>query len=397
MTATTIRPDPGGCEEPAGVIGMPLKDRPGWWPIHGQARSGVGSGKFGWVYGAIWQVYLLIPGAYLVTADSEPWKWIGLAALAMFMVLYTATFALNRRWHSRKPLVPGERWLSIIVLTALGLLTVPAAHVAGLYTLLYVAVAGVAMLSSLQALVVGVVTIGGGALIGWWAGFDGWEFMPLMAASATFGMWGVGKVLQQSAALRRANEQIAELAISEERARLARDLHDVLGHSLTVISVKAELASRLSEVDPVRAGHEIADVHRLARDALADVRTTVAGYREGSLAAELAGARAALAAAGIEAELPSGADQVAGARRALFGWTLREGVTNVVRHSGAGTCRVTLTADSIEVADDGVGPSEASSDGHGLIGLAERVEAAGGRLAVGRAPEGGFLLRVTAA
>jgi two-component system sensor histidine kinase DesK len=236
-------------------------------------------------------------------------------------------------------------------------------------------------------------------LIGYLNSWDGWEFLAITSLSATFGMWGVGKIIQQSIALGRANEQIRELAITEERTRVARDLHDVLGHSLTVISVKAELASRLAEVDAARAGQEIGDVHRLARDALAEVRATVAGYREGSLAAELAGARSALTAAGIEPDLPSGADEVTGARRPLFGWALREGVTNVVRHSGATLCRVTLTSKSIEIADDGVGPVADDGlkvGGHGLVGLGERVSAAGAKLSVGRSPEGGFLLKVSA-
>lgn len=394
MTTSTIQRDPGGCDEPAGV--GPLSNRPGWSPMHGRPGVGIGAGKYGWIYSTIWQIYLLIPLIYIAIAPNSTWKWIGLVALVVFIVFYTVTFALNRRWRNRRPLIPGERWLSIAILGGLAALVIPAGTVAGLYTLLYVAVAGVAVLSSWEALIVAVVSIGGGSLVGWLNGWDGWQFMPLTAVSATVGMWGVGKILQQSVALREANRQIADLAITEERARLARDLHDVLGHSLTVISVKAELASRLSEVDPVRAGREIADVHRLARDALGDVRTTVAGYREGSLAAELAGARAALEAAGIEADLPSSADQVTGARRALFGWALREGVTNVVRHSSARTCRVTLTPESIEIADDGVGPSESPSDGHGLAGLGERVASADGTLTVGRSPEGGFLLRVTA-
>ncbi|GAA1722644.1 sensor histidine kinase [Fodinicola feengrottensis] len=407
MTATTVDKDPGdrdqrpagpsGCE-PASIPVVTGRDRPGWWPVRAKPGGGLGNGRFGWVYGAIWQAYLAIPMFFLWFRPNGPWKWIGIVALTLFAVVYTATFALNRRWRNRKPFIKGERWLSLLVLAGLAALVVPGGEVAGLYTYLYVAVAGVAMLSTIEAVIVAVICIGSASLVGYLNHWDGWEFLALTSLSATFGMWGVGKIIQQSIALRQANEQIRDLAIADERARVARDLHDVLGHSLTVISVKAELASRLAEIDPRRAGAEIADVHQLARDALAEVRTTVAGFREGSLAGELAGARAALTAAGIEPDLPSSADQVTGARRQLFGWALREGVTNVVRHSGARLCRVTLTSKSIEIADDGAGPVTTDGSlagGHGLVGLGERVAAADAELTIGRSPEGGFLLRVT--
>src|SRR5579885_30518 len=152
---------------------------------------------------------------------------------------------------------------------------------------------------------------------------------------------------QRQRALGEAREENARLAIQEERHRMARDVHDILGHSLTVITVKAELASRLLDVSPERARAEVADVERLARDALADVRQAVAGFREISLPAELARARATLAAAGIEADLPSAADAVGSPLREVCAWTLREGVTNVVRHSGATTCRVVLRSNGI--------------------------------------------------
>src|SRR6185503_2008874 len=107
-----------------------------------------------------------------------------------------------------------------------------------------------------------------------------------------------------------------------------------------------------------RAAAEIADVERIARDALADVRATVAGYRAVSLANELSAARMALDAAGIEADLPTAVDNVPTERRELLGWAIREGVTNVVRHSGAEHCRVVVSGSGVEVVDDGRGPVE---------------------------------------
>jgi two-component system sensor histidine kinase DesK len=218
---------------------------------------------------------------------------------------------------------------------------------------------------------------------------------------ASFAGYGVSQVLERNTQLARVREQLVELAVTQERERVGRDVHDILGHSLTVITVKTELAGRLLESLPpgpatARARAEIADVERLAREALADVRATVSGTREVSLIGELAAARSALAAAGISADLPSAVDVVPARYRELFAWALREGVTNVVRHSGAGWCAVHVTADCVEVRDDGRGPAGGGT-GNGLAGLQARAAKAGARLEVGRAPEGGFLLRVVAA
>lgn len=175
-------------------------------------------------------------------------------------------------------------------------------------------------------------------------------------------------------------------------ARFARDLHDLLGHSLTVITVKAELAGRLMTRDPAKAAAEVTDIERLAREALADVRATVAGYREVTLAVELSSARSALEAAGIAAELPLALDDVPGERRELFGWVVREAVTNVVRHSRAGRVRVQVSPTSVEVVDDGSGCAGNPAGGHGLDGLRDRLAAVGGRLEVGPVDTGGFRL-----
>ncbi|MCC4247882.1 MULTISPECIES: sensor histidine kinase [Microbacterium] len=195
--------------------------------------------------------------------------------------------------------------------------------------------------------------------------------------------------------LRTAQEQVAELAAERERSRVARDVHDILGHSLTVITVKAELAGRLMDAGSPAARDEVAQIEQLSRGALADVRATVHGYRGVSISGELAAARAALESAGVAAELPGSTDQVPSDRRELAGWVVREAVTNVVRHAEASVCRVSLDARSVEVADDGRGPSDAPSSGSGLSGLRERVETAGGRTTVGPSDLGGFRVRVT--
>jgi two-component system sensor histidine kinase DesK len=193
--------------------------------------------------------------------------------------------------------------------------------------------------------------------------------------------------------LQLANEEIARLAAGQERLRIARDLHDLLGHALTTVTVKAELASRLVERDPQRAEAEMRQVADLARQGLADVRSTVSGYREVSLALELATAREVLAAAGVRAELPASTEEVPAPLRTLFGWVVREGVTNAVRHAHAGCVRVVVSSTSVEIVDDGVGGTRPA--GSGLSGLAERVSAAGGELSASAVPTGGFRLAVT--
>jgi two-component system sensor histidine kinase DesK len=194
--------------------------------------------------------------------------------------------------------------------------------------------------------------------------------------------------------LNMAQDEIELLATEQERLRIARDLHDLLGHALTTVTLKAELASRLVERDPVRAAAEMNEVAELSRQSLADVRETVAGYREVSLVRELATAREVLQAAGIEAEMPAAAEDVPGDLRELFGWVVREGVTNAVRHSRAHHVSVRFEHRAIEVVNDGADDVGPSRPGHGLTGLTERAEAMGGAVRAGREGTAGFRLRV---
>ncbi|WP_349898649.1 sensor histidine kinase [Parafrigoribacterium soli] len=219
--------------------------------------------------------------------------------------------------------------------------------------------------------------------------------LPAVIASVSLMMAAFARQIQSTNQLRATQHEMARLAVEQERSRVGRDMHDILGHSLTVITVKAELAGALIESDPARAGREIAEVEELARGALADVRATVAGFRGTNVAAELANARTALEAAGIRAELPGSVDDVPAKLRELFGWVIREGVTNVVRHSGATVCSVVLGASFVEVLDDGRGPAADSRGGTGLAGLHERIAPVGARMTIGRSPSGGFSLRVS--
>ena len=215
-----------------------------------------------------------------------------------------------------------------------------------------------------------------------------------------FSMTGVRELIRTTIELREARATVARLAANEERLRLARDLHDLLGHSLSLITLKSELAGRMLPGHPDKAAQQVADIEQVSRQALVDVRAAVAGYRKPRLLEELAGAKVALTAAGITAELPAEPDLtgVPEDSETALAWALREAVTNVVRHSGARRCTVellhrqTLDGPLVELAveDDGQG-GPGGAPGHGLTGLTERLAQAGGTLEAGRT-RGGFRL-----
>jgi two-component system, NarL family, sensor histidine kinase DesK len=226
---------------------------------------------------------------------------------------------------------------------------------------------------------------------------------PLAACFA----YSASRRLELVSKLRETRAELARMAVADERLRIARDLHDLLGHSLSLITLKAELAGRLLDADPERAAREIADMENVARRSLGEVRAAVTSYRQPRLAAELAAARHMLGAAGMDCqvhaptsvELPPAAD-------ALLAWTVREGTTNVVRHSGARTVTITVTVTdgnaSAEITDDGIGPAWDADPhpgehhgGSGLSGLTERAREAGAEISTGEGPGGkGFRLQV---
>jgi two-component system, NarL family, sensor histidine kinase DesK len=220
--------------------------------------------------------------------------------------------------------------------------------------------------------------------------------LPVICLLTAFALRGTRFLVSVNAELAEAREELARNAVAEERLRFARDLHDLLGHSLSLIALKSELAGRLAEADPARARAEMADVEAAARRALAEVRDAVSGYRQVSCAQALAEARSALSGAGITIRLPARVPALPGPVDAALGWVVREATTNVLRHSGARSVTVTLTEDGAEavltVTDDGRGPADDTEPGSGLTGLAERVGALGGALTGGAGRDGGYEL-----
>ncbi|MCF0094431.1 sensor histidine kinase [Micromonospora sp. MH99] len=353
----------------------------------------------GWLLAAVWLFFLNVP---ISTALQQPEPWrrvVGVTALVVFGLGYVLLFQWARRLRQLLlPIPAGRARVALLVLLAVGLASIPGTDGDWLATLVYVAAAGVFLLPPWEAAVTVALCAVTPALASWlvpgWEAENGIVFAVLLAS---FAMFGVSRLAQRNSELQAAQQEIGRLAVAEERARAARDLHDILGHSLTVVAIKAELAGRLIEVDTVRAAAEIAEVEKLARAALADVRQTVGAYREVTLAGELAGARSALAAAGIAAQVPAETPELPPEWDRLFGWAVREGVTNVVRHSGARCCTIRVRPDGVEVGDDGRGPSTPDAAGYGLVGLRERARRLDAVVTVGRRRDGtGFLLRVHA-
>jgi two-component system sensor histidine kinase DesK len=197
--------------------------------------------------------------------------------------------------------------------------------------------------------------------------------------------------------LRETREELARTAVSEERLRFARDLHDLLGHTLSVMVVKAQAVRKLIPRDAGLAVEQAGDIETIGRDALRQVRLAVSGYRGQGLSAEIDGARTALRDSGIELVVRQRGTPLPDEAGALLGWAVREGVTNVIRHSGAANCEIAVDGRDgtavLAIRDDGCGGSAAK--GNGLQGLTERIGGAGGRIEAGPAEPGGYLLTVT--
>jgi two-component system sensor histidine kinase DesK len=222
-------------------------------------------------------------------------------------------------------------------------------------------------------------------------------FGTALACAVVFTLRQMGWLISE---LRSTRQGLAAAAVAQERLRFSRDLHDLLGHTLSLVVVKAEAVRRLVERDPAGAAAQARDIEEVGRRALGEVREAAAGYRDAGLGAEIAQARRVLAAAGITlavrtptTALPTGVDR-------LLAWVVREAATNVVRHSGASRCDIDVTADqamaTVDIADDGRAQGPPATPGLGLLGLTERLSAAGGALLAGPAEGGGFRVRATA-
>ena len=265
-----------------------------------------------------------------------------------------------------------------------------------------------------QAIVVLTLVTGGACVAGGASAGEGFGY-----GASTIGVGLLMVLLRdlrtRNDELNEARAELADVAVAQERERFARDLHDLLGHSLSVIAIKAELAGKLIAERPGDATVEVHEVESVARQALGEVRDAVSGYRRPTLEGELAGARMALSAAGIQADVSTDSPTAERApldpeTEAVLAWAVREGATNVIRHSGARQCTVRVRSDlagaSVQVRDDGRGvAANGTGDecdhgapgegGNGLTGLCERAAVVHGQVEYGTHSGGGFSLQVS--
>jgi len=321
-----------------------------------------------------WLVYLIFYFVPLVAGHPTTRELVwSLVALGVFLPLYFEGF------RSRGPRQLAIAW----IIHGIGLAIVPINPAGGcffIYAISFVAFAarprqafawlGLMLLSmTAQAL---------------WLGTPGWGWLPILAIGAAVGASNIqfAEMRRKDQRLRVAQAAVEEMARIAERERIGRDLHDLLGHTLSVIVLKSELAARLAERDPARATAEIREVERISRDALTEVRRAVSGYGGGGLRDEIANAERVLVAAGITAEIAPVAATLSPDEDRALAFALREAITNVVRHAGATRCSIAVSQDGgricLEVRDNGRGGL--APEGSGLSGMRERLRQVAGTL-----------------
>jgi two-component system, NarL family, sensor histidine kinase DesK len=362
-----------------------------------------GSDPQRWAQG--WRRLVLAAGMFvypIVAAAGIAQYSRGAAAVAGYVIVVAFAGCYVLAGASGVRLRWGRFWLLIGVMTALFVAMLPLAH-ENAFFLCAVVVSMAAGASQRYAVPVVTAAVLASLIVPWavqpWHSGPGWiQAVTIVFTVLTF--YAFAEIARANRALVEARADVARLASEAERARIARDLHDLLGHSLTAITVKSGLARRLAPNESDRSRQEITEVEQLSRQALADVRAAVSGYREVTLAGELARGRELLRASGVAADLPTAIGVVDGVHQELFGWVVREGLTNVARHARASRCTVTVSTWAVEVCDDGVGGGVgviggSADSGSGLAGLRERVAAAGGSVEAGPLVPHGWRLRVS--
>lgn len=304
-------------------------------------------------------------------------RWIGLIlSVALFIPFYLFAHSAPNRF----------RWVGVLAMFVIGVVYVPFNQSAwGIF--IYVAVS-IPEVSESASTVISLFLLqcGAIALESWLFHLNAWVWSLAISMPLLFGMNQLRRKqkYRADAKLRMAQEEIEQLAKTAERERIARDMHDILGHSLSLIVLKSELAGRLLASQPTRAALEIAEIENAARHALAEVRKTITGYRSEGFASELMRAAQVLETAGVRLNRPAKPPYLTPRHEATLSLVLREAVTNIVRHAGASECSIEVsTAENrtqLVIADDGRG--DIRQEGNGLRGMRERVQELGGSLSL---------------
>ncbi|HXD27894.1 MAG TPA: histidine kinase [Arthrobacter sp.] len=341
----------------------------------------------GWLLSAIWLVFLGYTITALLEAGLGPGPTtLGFLLIALFVTVYLVAFIGGNRLDPDAPWArfntPGFVILGAIILAMGTLIGLDA-----LFMTPFLIGYACFLLPRPAAWAVGAGCVGLTFALPALTG-DVWAYVFIAAIQVgifvlnmvTFALIEAGN---------RSERMQADLAVVSERERLARDVHDILGHTLTVVAVKAELAERLIEGDPERSRAEIAEIRSLVRGALADVRATVGGLRGNDLCTQLEALEVTLGGAGISVEVEGEpATQVPARLRDPLGWLVREAGTNVLRHARASRCLIRFTPGSLVIEDDGIGLGS-SRPGNGMLGMDERMAEAGAQFACGTAALGG--------
>ncbi|WP_329116570.1 sensor histidine kinase [Streptomyces sp. NBC_01465] len=320
--------------------------------------------------------------------------WIGGIGLLAFNSLYISiafrAFVKEKR-TSRT---------TLYLLGAMAGITYGLAIAYGDVWLLYFPLLSLAVGTSLRDRRLGITLVVLAGSAGWLASMEGdspWEpwtlgYTTFITGAVTAALMALSETVVE---LRSTRQELARIAVEKERLRFSRDLHDLLGHTLSVIVVKSEAARRLAPRDIDAALAQVADIESVGRQALTEIREAVTGYRDASLAQELERAESALLAAGIEPVVRQSGPPLEPQTAALLGWVVREAATNAIRHSKASRCEITVDGSServrLMITDDGRGVGS-DAPGSGLKGLTERLAAAGGSLTTGPGPRKGFRL-----
>jgi two-component system sensor histidine kinase DesK len=340
------------------------------------------------VLAVLWLGELVVPVSDVLRSQLDSWSIaLALVGAGVFVAAYVWVAADAVRLGSGVTGPPHSQfwtWLPPAILAVLATLLAATGGAAWLVLFIFAAVAcGLRLPTRDAAWAIAGLTLLAGC-IGWLEGLSPADLAQggLLIAGIGASVAIVGYTVRVTRELRQARADVARLAITEERLRLARDLHDLLGHSLSLVALKCDLAEHLVDAAPERARGEIREAASVTRQALREVRDTVAGFRRPTLAGELSAAREMLAAAGIGCHVDADGLDVPSHLEPALAWAVREGVTNVIRHSRAQRCVVELRRDAesirLDIVDDGDGASNLTAGGNGLRGLAERLAAVGG-------------------
>jgi two-component system, NarL family, sensor histidine kinase DesK len=361
---------------------------------HGRARTLARAGSAAWLLLLCWPLWSLLDAEPGIARVAWAFGAVALFAGCWLMIMWRQ---LSGRGGSPRPwALAGLLGATPALFPVLGQ---PWAYVCFVFVVSALAASLRPVVFAAAVVVTAVVDVVALWMLG--APFEGIWWVPLVIAVQAVVVQSMKQMGVLVARLEAARAEVAQMAVENERLRFARDLHDILGHTLTSITIRSQLAARLARTDPDRAAREMTDVEHAARQALDEVRHAVTGYRAPALSEELDKAARSLRSAEIQVEVSPADGPIPASAEILLAWAVREAATNVLRHSRARHCWIDLSVDDtsagLEVRDDGTQPGDepgAGRAGHGLTGLAERVAEAGGRLEVGSLPGAGYRLRV---